>query len=406
MLVPITYNLRSLFVRKTSLLLTVFGIGATVAIVSGILALQQGFKTMFVAGGRDDVAVFLRPGANTEGDSQFSRDRGLQLIKSVPEIAVGARGPLASMEAYLAVLLERSGGGVTNIPLRGVQPATFEIRGNDVRIVEGRNFTPGTDEVIIGRRLVDRIQGCRVGDSIRLNTTPFLVVGVFDHEGSFGGEIWGDLDRFCSTMGRYGPNRVIAQLKPGTAIGAPDPAKAMMSETPIAPEPGSMADRLRDDPDIPAKVMSEKQYLEAQTLFLTFALVSLGVMLGVVMGLAAIFTATNTMLSALAARAKEIGILLAMGYRPIPIFLSFLFEAVVLGLIGGAVGCLLALPFNGIRAGTMNFQTFTEMAFAFRVTPFVLAVAVFFSLLLGLLGGAWPAWRAARMRPTQAMRRV
>jgi putative ABC transport system permease protein len=111
------------------------------------------------------------------------------------------------------------------------------------------------------------------------------------------------------------------------------------------------------------------------------------------------------MLSAIAARTKEIGILLAMGFRPIPVFISFMFEAVLLGLVGGLVGCLMALPFNGIKAGTMNFQTFTEMAFAFRVTPAVLIVAIFFSLMLGVLGGALPAWRAARLRPTVAMRR-
>ena len=405
MLVPFTYNLRSLFVRRTSTLLTVLGVGATVAIVSGILALQQGFKTMFTAGGRDDVAVFLRPGANSEGDSQFSRDRGLQLIKSVPEIDVGPHGPLASMEAYLAVLLERSTGGVTNVPLRGVQPATFEIREGEITIAEGRNFKPGTDEVIVGKRLVGRIGNCAVGDAIQINTTPFRVVGIFDHQGSFAGEIWGDLDRLLASMNRYGPNRVIARLKPDTVLGSLDPAKEMFSEVPLSPEPGTLAARLRTDPSVPAKVMTEKQYLAAQTIFLSIALIALAVVLGVVMGLAAVFTATNTMLSAIAARTREIGILLAMGYRPIPVFLSFLFEATLLGLIGGVVGCLMALPFNGIRAGTMNFQTFTEMAFSFRVTNWVLATAVFFSLALGLLGGAWPAFRASRMRPTRAMRR-
>jgi putative ABC transport system permease protein len=137
---------------------------------------------------------------------------------------------------------------------------------------------------------------------------------------------------------------------------------------------------------------------------LTFMLGALCLALGVVMGLAAVFTATNTMLSALAARTHEIGILLAMGYRPFPIFLSFMFEALVLGIIGGLAGCVMALPFNGVRAGTMNFQTFTEMSFAFRVTPLVLGVAIAFALMLGLLGGAWPAWRAASLKPTLALR--
>jgi ABC-type lipoprotein release transport system permease subunit len=473
MLVPLSYNLRSLFVRKSATFLTVLGIGATVAIVSGVLALQQGFSSMFTAGGRDDVAVFLRPGATNEGDSQFSRDRGLKLIKSVPEIASGPQGPLASMEAYLAVLLAPERGGVTNVPLRGVQPMSFEIRKDELRLVEGRNFQPGHDELIVGKRLVGRIENCRIGDVIVLNKTPFKVVGTFEHAGPFGGEIWGDLDRLLEAMGRYGPNRVIAKLAPGTSIGAPDPMVQFTAEVPetglarilrkyrgeeagaaealerllvdhdwvplatmtraevarrlelgersdgaaaevqtyvhaalrkLEPEPGSLAARMLADTEVPAKVYSEQQYLAAQTVMLSFMLVGLAGALGLIMGLAAIFTATNTMFSALAARTHEIGILLAMGFRPVPIFLSFLFEALVLGLLGGLVGIAMALPFNGVQAGTMNWQTFTEMAFSFRVTPMVLAVAVLASLLLGLLGGAWPAWRAARMRPTDAIR--
>ena len=148
MLVPLSYNFRSLFVRKSATLLTVLGIGATVAIVSGVLALQQGFRTMFTAGGRDDLAVFLRPGATNEGDSQFSRDRGLKLIKTVPEIEIGPNGPLASMEAYLAVLLAPKRGGVTNVPLRGIQPMSLEIHGarhhhtSEERAEQGMNAEP------------------------------------------------------------------------------------------------------------------------------------------------------------------------------------------------------------------------------------------------------------------------
>ena len=405
MLIPLTYNLRSLAVRKSATLLTVLGIGSTVAIVSGVMALQQGFSSMFTAGGRDDVAIFLRPGATDEGSSQFSRERGLNLMKRLPEIEVGPRGPLAAMEAYLAVLLSPTRGGLTNVPLRGVQPSTFDIRGDEVRIVEGRNFEPGTDELIVGRRLVGHIVGCSIGETITLNRTPFRVVGVFEHDGQFGGEIWGDLDRLLTSMGRYGPNRVIAKLVPGTEIGAVDPMKLLFSPDPPEPVPGSLADRIKNDPEVPATVVTEKQFLASQTVMLTFMLVGLGSALGLIMGLAAVFTATNTMLSAIASRTHEIGILLAMGFRPLPVFISFMIEALVLGLVGGIVGCLMALPFNGIRAGTMNFQTFTEMAFAFRVTPAVLAVAIFFSLVLGFLGGALPAWRAARLRPTVAMRR-
>jgi putative ABC transport system permease protein len=405
MLVPLSYNLRSLFVRRTATLLTMLGIGATVSIVSGILALQIGFRTMYAGAGRQDVGVFLRPGANSEGDSQFSYDRGLKLIKSMPEIAQGPNGPLAAMEAYLAVLLPPVRGGLTNVPLRGVQPMTFAIRKDELRITQGRNFTPGHDELIVGSRLVDRIENCHIGDVITLNKTPFTVVGVFEHAGQFGGEIWGDLDRLLAVMSRYGPNRVIAELKPGTDLGAPDPSKAMRSEDPAEPKEGSVAARMLKDNEVPAKVFTEAQFLASQTVALSGMLLGLSFALALIMGTAAVFTATNTMLSAVAARTHEIGILLALGYRPFPIFLSFLFESLVLGLLGGLVGCLLTLPFNGIQAGTMNFQTFTEMAFAFMVTPAVLVTAVSFSLVLGLVGGAWPAWRAARMSPTQAMRR-
>lgn len=385
MLLPLSYNLRSLWVRRSATLLTVFGIAATVAIVSGVLALQQGFQTMFTAGGREDLAVFLRPGATGETDSIFRRDLGIRLVNTLPEIEVGPDGPLASMECYLAVLHDKTSGGKTNVPLRGVQPRTFELRGDEIRVVEGRSFTPGADEVIVGRSLVGRVQNCRIGEVIVLNTTPFRVVGVFDHEGSFASEIWGDLERFLPTLGRYGPNRVIAKLKPGTDVAA-------------------LAERLESNKEVPAKVLTERAFLESQTEMLSGVLVFLGAFLGVIMGSAAVLTATNTMLSAVAARTHEIGVLLAIGYRPLPIFVSFQFEALVLGLVGGALGCLFSLPFNGIETGTMNFQTFTEFAFAFRVTPAVLVVAVLFSLVLGVLGGAWPAWRAARLSPTEALR--
>lgn len=396
MLVPLNYNLRSLWVRRSATLLTILGIGATVAIVAGILALQQGFQTMFTAGGRDDLAVFLRPGATGETDSIFRRDLGLRLVNTLPEIEVGPYGPMASMECYLAVLHDKLDGGKTNVPLRGVQPRTFELRGDEIRVIEGRNFTPGSDEVIVGKSLVGRIRNARVGDVIVLNTTPFRVVGVFDHEGSFASEIWGDLERFLPTLGRYGPNRIIAKVRPGTVVGDVD--------APGGPEPGSLAARLEKDREVPAKVMTERQFLSSQTQAMSTVLLYLAKFLSVIMGAAAILTATNTMLSAVSARTHEIGILLAMGYRPLPIFLSFQLEALFLGLLGGAVGCLFSLPFNGIETGTMNFQTFTEFAFAFRVTPQVLVTSVLFALVLGLLGGAWPAWRAARLQPTLALR--
>jgi putative ABC transport system permease protein len=387
MLVPLSYNLRSLFVRRSATLLTVLGIGATVAVVAGVLALQQGFSRLYADAGREDLAVFLRPGATGEGDSIFSRDRGLRLMRNLPEAAVDANGqPIAGMECYLAVRRNRVEGGETNVPIRGVQPVSFTIHGEGLRILEGRAFDPGADEVIVGSSLVGRIRGAALGETLRINTTPFRVVGVFESDGPYGSEIWGDLDRMLTALERYGPNRVVAQLPDGAGI-----------------EP--LAERLAADKEVPAKVLTEREYLAAQTEMLSAVLIFLSGFLGLVMGIAAVFTATTTMLSALAARTHEIGILLSTGFRPVPIFLSFMLEALLLGLLGGAAGCLMILPVNGIETGTTNFQTFTEVAFSFRVTPTVLMVAVGFALALGLLGGAWPALRAARMKPVDALGR-
>ena len=398
MLVPFSYNLRSLFVRRASTALTILGMGATVAIVAGVHALQQGFETIFTSAGREDVVVLLRPGASGEIASQFSRDRGLKLMKTSPELATDEHGaPLASMECYFGALLPRLDGASTNVPIRGVQPPTFAIRRDEIEITQGRNFTPGSDEVIVGRKLTERIQDCQLGGVLQVNTTPLRVVGIFDHSGSFASEVWGDLDRLLAACSQYGPNRVIGLVRPEVAIGN--------SEREGGPAPGTMAARLGSDPEVPAKVMSEREFLQSQTLALSTVLLQLGKVLAVIMGIAAVFTATNTMLSALAARTHEIGILLATGFRPFPVFLSFVAESLLLGLIGGAVGCLMTLPINGVKTATMNVQTFTEIAFAFRVTPKVLVTAVLFALALGLLGGALPAWRAARLTPTEALRR-
>ena len=385
MLVPLSYNLRSLFVRRSETLLTVIGIGATVAVLSGVLALQQGFRTLFTQSGHDDVAVFLRPGAPTESDSFFTRDRAMQLIKTLPEIAIDAsEQPIGSAEVYLAVRRFKLDGGETNVPVRGVQPMSFEVF-PELHMLEGRRFEPGSDEVIVGSKLPGRIRDCNVGDVIQMNLTPMRVVGVFEYDGPFQSEIWGDLERVLEALQRPGPSRVVARVKPDTDFEA-------------------FAERLAEHKQVPAKVLPEREYLAQSSTAMSAILLSLGGLLGLIMGIAAIFTATNTMLAALSARTHEVGILLSIGYRPFPIFVSFMFESALLGLLGGIAGCLMVIPLNGVETGTTNFQSFTEVAFAFRVTPTVLLTAVIFSLVLGLVGGAWPAWRAARLNPTAALR--
>jgi putative ABC transport system permease protein len=386
--VPLSYNARSLVQRGSATALTVLSIAATVAVLAGMLSLQQGFSTMFTSQGRADLAVFLRPGATSEGESGLPRDRAQILVKETPEIDVGADGqPLASAELFLAVRLFKLDGGETNVAIRGVQPRSFDVHGERLRIIEGQRFAPGADEVIVGRALVGRLRDCHIGQVVTINTVPFRVVGVFEGPGQHQSEIWGDADRMMEALERPVFSRVLARLRPNTDVEA-------------------LTERLKTDKRVPAKIATERAYLESQTLALSATLVVLGSVLSLLMGTAAIFTGTNAMLASIAARTREIGILLSLGFRPWALFVSFLLEAALLGLVGGVVGCLLVLPLSGIETGTTNFQTFTEIAFAFRATPLVLGISVGFSILLGLLGGAVPAWRAARMLPTRALRRA
>lgn len=386
-LVPLSYTYRSIIGRSSATALTIVGTGATVAVLAGVLALQQGFQTLFAQGGRDDVAMFLRKGATSEGESSYPVDRAEIVKKSTPEIALDAAGrPLASGEMYLAVRRRKLDGGETNVPIRGIEQASIAIHGDALRIVEGRWLEPGKNEVCVGRSLTTRIQDAQVGQQLRINTMSFQVVGVFDHDGPYASEIWGDAQVMSQVLERPGFNRILATLKPGTDVAA-------------------LTRRLDDDKQVPSKVLTERAYLEGQTQGLSFVLVGLGMFLGAIMGTAAVLTGTNTMLAALASRTHEVGILLAIGFRPWAIFVSFMLESIFIGLLGGVVGCLMILPINGVRTGTTNFQTFTEVAFAFRITPLVLIVAVVFSLALGVLAGTLPALFAAMLRPTQALRR-
>ncbi len=429
-LVPVSYNLRSLWVRRSATLLTVIGLGATVAVIVGILALRQGFESLYSESGQRDVTVLLRTGVARETESWFTRERADILMKSAPEFAQAEGGaPLASAEITLALRLPKSDGGETNVPVRGVQPNTFAIRGGEPRIVEGRRFEFGNDEVVVGKKLVNRVQDCRIGDTLLINVTPFRVVGVFEGAGPAESEIWGDLERISAALARTGFNRIIAKVRDDAvpeatrretfdainaqrerarADGAGDPFQDYAS-VPASPDEVDwrhvLRIRLEGDPQVPAEVLAEPVFLANQSKIFSGVLFGLVGFLATVMGVAAVFTAANTMLAALAARTKEVGILKSIGFRPLPIFASFLFESLLLGLFGGIVGTLLALPLNGIETGTTNWDTFTEVAFAFRITPGVVATAIVYALGLGLVGGAWPAWRAARMLPTEALRR-
>lgn len=384
---PLMYNIRSVLVRWQSTLLTIVSVGATVAVVAGIFALQQGFASLYSTGGRSDVAIFLRPGANSEGESSFRRSSADILKKETPGIAVDESGqPLASGEIYLAVRRRKVDGGETNVPIRGVEPMSLKIAGDRLKVLEGRAIQPGTDEVMVGVSLANRIRNCQVGEVITINVTPFKVVGIFDYDGPFRSEIWGDLDRMGEALQRPGYNRIIAQLQPGTNV-----------ET--------LAARLEDDKRTPAKLMTEKAYLATQTGALSGILFLLAGILGTIMGAAAVMTGINTLNALFSARSHEIGVMVAIGYKPGAVFFAFTIEALLIGLLGGLAGCLMVLPLNGVQTGTTNFQTFTEVAFAFRITPPVLIFSISFAMILGFIGGLVPAWQAAHEDPVTALRR-
>ncbi|UCF68044.1 MAG: ABC transporter permease [Acidobacteriota bacterium] len=388
MALPLRYTLRSVAVRRGSAILTALGIAMTVAVFAGIIALRQGFEQVYRPRGREDVVVYLRLGANSEGESGIGRQTVDILVKERPEIARDAQGrPLAAAEMFLAVFLEKTDGGLTNVPLRGIQPRSIELQGEQLRLVEGRWPSFGSDEVVVGRPLTTRIENCQLGDTLTLNITPFEVVGVFEHEGAQGSEIWGDADRMMDALERPFFQRVIARVRPATDVEA-------------------LADELKNDARTPVQLRTERDYLARQTVALGAALTWLASFLTLIMGIAAVLGAINTMLASVAARTHEIGVLLAIGYPRRSVFLSFLLEAGVIGLAGGLLGVLFVLPLDGMQTGTTNWNTFTDVSFAVQVTPALIGRAFGLSFVLGLIGGALPALRAAALRPIEAMRQL
>lgn len=388
-LVPWSYPLRSLQVRWSSSLFSAVGIAMTVAVLCGIFALRNGFATLFASTGDEDVVVFLRPGATSEGESGIPLDRVQKFKKEIPELALDASGfPQAAGESYLALYLHRVDGiGQVNVPIRGVEEGSFAVHGERLKIVQGRRIRFGANEIMVGKPISTRIRNCTLGERLLVNTTEFEVVGIFDYDGAYRSEIWGDVERIQRALERDFFQRVVARVKPGTDVAA-------------------LAARLKDDKQLGSMVLSERAYFASQTNLLGTVLVFLGVFLSAVLGVAAVLGATNTMLASIGARTREVGILRSIGFREGAVMMAFLVEAALVGLAGGLLGCLLVLPLNGLETGTMNWNSFTETSFAFRVDAQLLITAVGIAMGLGVLGGLIPAWRASRMKPVEALRRL
>jgi putative ABC transport system permease protein len=270
--------------------------------------------------------------------------------------------------------------------LRAVPPQSFDVRGG-IEIVEGRRFTPGLDEVIVGRKLTGRIEGLQLGGSVKYQQKQFRIVGLFESQGgAFESEIWGDFDTFGAIFQRgAGSNSLVVRMK--------DPASIRELDRWI-----------RDQPQMQLQAVQERRYYEEQAGPLARMLRVLASFVAAVMGIGAVFGAINTMYAIVAARTREIGTLRALGFSRRSILAAFLIESVILAVVGGAIGCLLAFPMNGFSTGTGQTQSFSEIAFAFRITPQIVLTGMGFAVVMGVLGGLLPALRGARLSITSALR--
>lgn len=381
------YNLRNLRARWKVTLLAVFGIALVVAAVVVIASMSAGFQIALSSTGSDNNAMIVQRGSLSELTSWINIGN-VQTILSDPRIARDAQGtPLASCEIIvIAAKPKKADNQPANITLRGVTPMAFNVR-NNIKVVEGRMFTPGLFEVIVGKKISDRVKGLNIGDTLRVQRKEFKVVGLFTADGSsFESEVWGDYNALGPAVNRNGGcDSLTVRMTNPALIGAFDKD-------------------LRANPQMQVQAESERKYYEEQAGSLGMVLKILAAFVGIVMGIGAVFGAMNTMYAIVSQRTREIGTLRALGFARATILFSFVTESVFLAVVGGALGCVLALPMQGFTAGTGQTQSFSELAFAFQITPPIIVTGMIFAVIMGFLGGLLPAVRAARMPITKALR--
>ena len=384
-MIPLVYNVRSVMQRPASTIMTAVSIGLVVAVFVAMLSLATGFRAALAKTGSKDNVIVLRQGAQDELSSGIGRETA-RLIATFPHVATGADGrPLVSPEIYVLLNPDRKTGGIGNVVARGVDDRAFDVR-HGVHIVAGRKFNSGASEVIIGQRIAERFVNMDIGDTLEFGGRKWAVVGHFASDGSgFESEVWGENEQFMPVFRGEVYQSVIFRLASGTTL---DEVKRAM-ET---------------DPRMQVSVREEQDFYTSQSGILSTTLKIMAVFISAIMSIGAIFGAVNTMYAAVSSRAPEIAVMLTLGFRPRSVLVSFLAEAAIIALIGGVLGCLFSLPINGIATSTTNWQSFSEVAFAFRVTPALLLNGVIFAVVMGLVGGFLPAWRAARMPVIQALR--
>ncbi len=389
MAIPLVYNVRSVKARWTSTIVAVVGIAGTVGVFVAMLSLARGFKATLVSSGSPDNALITRAGATSEMTSGVSLD-AVKIIQDAPGIARGADGPLLTPEAVLmAPIPLRSTGTDANVELRGVAPNVFAIRSN-VKITEGRMFRPGLSELVVGKNAKATYSGLTLGSTIALGSAHWQVVGIFDAGGSaFDSEVWGDAHLL---NGAYKRPDTLSQ---SVTVHLTSPATLQQ-----------LRDTLTADPRLSVDVTREIDYYAKQSTRMTQLITILGGFVALIMAIGAVFGALNTMYSAVAERGREIATMRALGFNSGNVILSFLVEALLISLVGGLLGCLAVLPLNGLTTSTMNFQTFSNLAFAFKITFDLLWMGVLFALVMGVLGGMPPAIRAASRPVASALREL
>jgi putative ABC transport system permease protein len=379
-------NLKSIPERWAPSLVIVVGLAGVVAVFTALLAMATGFETTLKANGRADAAIILRGGSESELNSGLGRD-AVTLIKQAPGVRKGADGlPEASGEMIVIAELIRKGDtqNGANITVRGVEPQAFALR-PQLKIIAGRKFRPGLRELIVGRGVIQQFQGAALGQTLRMRGSDWTVVGVFESGDSHDSELWTDAEVAQTTFNRQGYSSVLA------ALDSPDALK-------------TFKDHLQSDPRLSVDVQSEQDYFSAQSKQFRQQIGVLAAFVTLVMALGAIFAALNTMYAAVAARGKEIATLRAIGFGGLPVLASVMIEAMVLSLLGGVLGAVIAYSlFNNFSVSTLG-QNFTQVVFAFKVTPQLVGIGLVIALVIGFIGGLLPAIRAARLPVTTALR--
>ena len=381
------FNLKTLPQRPGSVAASLVGMAGVVAVLVGVLSIQQGFTRTMAVTGSPDTAFVLRGGADGEMMSILTRDDA-RLIAEAPGIARGSGDPLVSPELFVVIgQPKKTTGTDANVPLRGVAPAAFGVH-EKIKVVEGRSFAWGRNEVIVGRAAQGQFRGLSVGSTLHLGQNLWQVVGAFTAEGGLPeSEIWADA----------------AVLQPAYRRGTT--YQSVKVKLASAGSFKQFKDALTANPQLDVKVLRETEFYAGQSRGMTTLIVSLGVIIGVLMGLGAVFGALITMYTAVATRTREIATLRALGFGSSPVVLSVIGESLAIAALGGVLGAVGAwIAFDGFQTATMNWQSFSQVAFAFRVGPPLLALGVLYALALGLVGGLLPAIRAARLPVANALR--